>query len=123
MFKSSMGLVTATALAAGLLAGATGASASVASNYGLREPPQVMVRYDDLDLATRKGRTSLYHRLRHAATKVCPNADAADLGQYMRAQACQIAAVQRAVRAIGGPMVTQLQAEHGLTQERTVSQD
>jgi UrcA family protein len=123
MFKSCLGLVTATALAAGSLIGATGASASVASNYGLREPAQIIVRYDDLDLATRSGRASLYHRLRQAATKVCPDADARDLGAYMRAQACQIAAVQRAVRAIGGPMITQLQAEHGLTQERTVSQD
>jgi UrcA family protein len=121
MFKTSMGLVPA--LAAGLLAVATGANASVASNYGFREVPKVSVRYDDLDLATRNGRSTLYHRLRRAAAQVCPDSDAAELGRYMRSQSCQIAAVQRAVRAIGGPMVALMQAEHGLAQERTVSQD
>jgi UrcA family protein len=124
MFKSSMGFLPA--LVAGLLAATVNASA-MASQYsygGLSDqPPSVTVRYDDLNLATRDGRASLYRRLKQAAQKVCPDDGAPELSRYMQAQACQVAAVQRAIRAIGGPVVAQLQAEHGLTQERSVSQD
>jgi UrcA family protein len=123
MFKSSIGFLPV--LATGVLAAAAAASATAGTYLvGSRNPPpSVAVRYDDLNLATADGRSSLYHRLRLAAQKVCPRADGSDLEALTLVENCQIAAVQRAVRAIGGPMVSQLQAEHGLAQERTVSQD
>jgi UrcA family protein len=125
MFKTSMGFVPA--LGAAVLAATASASATAAGDWShggwSDQPPSVTVRYDDLNLATRPGRSALYERLKHAAQKVCPDAEVSDLAGFMRAQNCQIAAVQRAVRAIGGPTVAQLQAEHGLAQERTVSQD
>jgi len=75
-----------------------------------------------VDLSSRGGRAVLYRRLKRAAGRVCPSQETPDLGQLALAQSCQVAAVRRAVRQIGGPMVTQLEAEHGLPQEPTVSQ-
>ncbi|HWW20471.1 MAG TPA: UrcA family protein [Steroidobacteraceae bacterium] len=121
MFKFSMGYLPV--LAAGLLAVTATASATAGILDRGDQPPSVTVRYDDLNLSTRDGRTVLYRRLQRAAGQVCPSVDSADLGQIARAQHCQVAAVQRAVRQIGGPMVAQLQAEHGLAQERSVSQN
>jgi UrcA family protein len=111
-------------LAAGMLAVAATASAT-AGVFGDWDGPilSVKVRYDDLNLSTRSDRNLLYRRLKQAAARVCPSQDTADLGSMALAQSCQVAAVQRAVRQIGGPEVARLQAEHGLSQERTVSQN
>jgi UrcA family protein len=117
---SRFSTICLSALTAGLLA----ATASAGAVYGSSDqPPSVNVRYDDLNLATAGGRTKLYRRLKRASEQVCPQADLADIERFTRVQACQVAALQRALRAIGGPLVAQLQFEHGLAQERTVSQD
>jgi UrcA family protein len=117
---SKFSMLCLSALAAGSLA----ATASAGAVYGSSDqPPSVNVRYDDLNLASVSGRTSLYRRLKYAAQRVCPDADMADLSRLARAQACQIGAVQRALNSIGGPVVAQLQFEHGLAQQPTVSQD
>jgi UrcA family protein len=117
---SKFSMLCLSALAASLLA----ATASAGAVYGWSDqPPSVTVRYGDLNLASADGRSSLYRRLRQAAQQVCPDADASDMGRFARSQACQIQAVQRALRSIGGPVVAQLQVEHGLAQQRTVSQD
>jgi UrcA family protein len=117
---SKFSMICLSALTAGLLA----ATSSAGTVYGSSDqPPSVNVRYDDLNLATVDGRTKLYRRLKHASAQVCPQADLSDIERFTRAQTCQVGALQRALRAIGGPVVAQLQFEHGLAQERTVSQD
>jgi UrcA family protein len=117
---SKFSMICLSALTAGLLA----ATASAGTVYGSSDqPPSVNVRYDDLNLATVDGRNKLYRRLHHASEQVCPQAEITEIERFTRAHACQVAAVQRALRAIGGPVVAQLQLEHGLAQQRTVSQD
>ena len=114
-------------LAAGMLAVTATASATAGGVFDRwsDQPPSAKVRYNDLNLASRDDRTILYRRLKRAAAQVCPTLDTADLARMALAQSCQVAAVQRAVRQIGGPEVAQLAAEHGLSQEqdRTVSQN
>jgi UrcA family protein len=117
---SKFSMLCLSALATSLLAATAGAGAVYGSSD---EPPSVNVRYDDLNLASVGGRSTLYRRLKQAAQRVCPNSDASDMLRFAQAQACQVAAVQRALHSIGGPVVAQLQVEHGLLQQRTVSQD
>lgn len=122
MFKLGTGYLPVAA--ASLLAVTATASAMAGTfNRWNGEAPSITVRYDDVNLSTAGGRTVLYRRLKWAAVRVCPSQDTADLGQIALAQSCQVAAVRRAVRQIGGPMIAQLEAEHGLPQEPTVSQN
>jgi UrcA family protein len=101
-----------TGVAAALLAGTAGASA-VSSSFD--QPPSITVHYQDLDLTTTDGRSTLYWRMSRAAQLVCPDADAADLSALRITQACRSAAIQRAVRSIGGPTMAKLAVEHGVT--------
>ena len=102
----------ATAVAAALLAGTAGASSFSAS---FDQPPSITIHYQDLDLNTTDGRTALYRRMSRAAQLVCPAADTFDLQALRISEPCRSAAIQRAVRSIGGPTMAKLAAEHGVT--------
>jgi len=102
----------ASGLAVALLAGTAGAATLAAPND---QAPAVTVHFQDLDLATTEGRSTLYRRISRAAQSVCPAADVAHLSLLGVSRDCQSAAIQRAVRSIGGPTMAQLAAEHGVT--------
>jgi UrcA family protein len=120
MFKFSN--VYLPVLAVGVLAATATATASagMASGAG-NQPPSITVRYDDLNLATEHGRASLYQRLTRAASHVCPGS--IEFGRISQAEACQAAAVQRALHDIGGSVEAQMASEHRALTARNVTQD
>jgi len=71
-------------------------------------PPQVAVRYGDLDLSTRKGAETLYARIVTAAQKVCPLPISNELIWSVATVNCRHAAVQRAVNSIQSPRLSEI---------------
>jgi UrcA family protein len=69
-------------------------------------PPQRVVNYSDLNLASAKGVQTLYRRLTSAARIVCE--PAINLGHYQKAEAraCARKAVQDAVRDVNNANLT-----------------
>jgi len=63
----------------------------------------VVVKYGDLDLATKDGVTKLHARLRGAAKQVCSPLDSRVLGLREQYDACVTDAVKRAVADVGNP--------------------
>ncbi len=98
----------AAVLAISLLA----ASLGVAQAAPVRDVPQVVVSYGDLDLSSSEGVHELYKRIEFAAREVCPYADARELGQVALNRACRNAAISRAVRDVKSPQLVALRAEH-----------
>ena len=102
------------ALAASAIAGSAGAATVPTAADA---PPSKTVRYADLDLQTAQGVATLYHRLTIAAREVCPVADPAHLNYYRLSHECQQAAIARAVRAIGNPMLARIAVDHGVSND------
>jgi UrcA family protein len=63
----------------------------------------VVVKYGDLDLATKDGISKLHARLRGAAKQVCSPLDSRVLGLRDQYDACVSDAVKRAVADVGNP--------------------
>jgi len=90
------------------------AAALVLSNVGQAattidrktEVLSVVVKYGDLDLATRSGISKLHARLRGAAKQVCSPLDSRVLGLREQYDACVTDAVKRAVADVNKPAVT-----------------
>ncbi len=80
-------------LAAGLISAAAQAATDDSA------PPQVTVRYSDLNLNTDQGTNALYARIVAAARTVCqaPEVDIRDLPAVAREHACEEQAVAHAV--------------------------
>ena len=97
---------------AGTLAGLSATQAGPPAT-GKSSPPAVSVRYDDLDLASDAGVRRLYARLRHAATRVCPDAHDRQLDRAIRTRACQAQAVDAAVAQLQNPRLAVLHAGGG----------
>jgi len=74
--------------------------------------PAIVVHYGDLNLQTDAGLQTLYRRLRHAATQVCPETSSdRDLARYAAARSCQAAALARATRALQDPHLVEVMIE------------
>jgi UrcA family protein len=86
-----------TLLAAALLVGATSALAiePVAGSVSIERE---IVRFDDLDLASRAGVATLHFRLRVAASNVCIQDQ--DLTGYRLKRKCRTQAMERALAAV-----------------------
>jgi UrcA family protein len=97
-------------LAGGLL-GALGAGAAGAetADDGV---PSVVVRYSDLSLATDQGVQTLYRRIAHAATQVCPEETIANPSVHPVIQACREQAIAKAVQHIHNARLAALYAAH-----------
>jgi UrcA family protein len=61
----------------------------------LTEPTTRIVRYDDLNLASAKGRERFETRLRMAANSACGMSNAREMVERMRAKKCRDAALER----------------------------
>jgi UrcA family protein len=97
-------------LAGGLLGalGAGAASAGAADDT----VPSVVVRYNDLSLATDEGVQTLYRRIAHAAARVCPDETIANLSVHPVIQACRQQAIAKAVQQIHNSRLAALYAAH-----------
>ncbi len=91
--------------AAGLVAvlGADIASAAVPPSA-----PSIVVRYNDLDIATPNGAAELYRRIASAAQKLCPDAVTSRLEDKMATWSCRRQAVNRAIESVNSPEVAGL---------------
>lgn len=70
-------------------------------------PMSLTVSYGDLDLTHDAGAQALYHRIRHAAERVCGGyPDSQVLALRSPYETCRKEAVERAVKSLHAPMVT-----------------
>jgi UrcA family protein len=97
------------ALAGCVFVATADAAGVVTANSGV---PSVVVRYNDLNLASDQGAQALYRRLSGAARRVCPVENARDLGEFSRSRGCQTEAIARAVQEINNPRLAALHALH-----------
>lgn len=111
MSRTTHSLTTLAALALASFAAAAGAAPTGGA------PPSMTVRYADLNLRTPEGVASLYRRLTAAASQVCPLAYTPDLHTQELSKQCQHAAIERAVRAIGNPMLARVATDHGISND------
>jgi len=91
-----------------LLAGT--AQAAPLKDTAVGDIPSVIVRYDDLNLATYEGSLALYNRIIAAASEVCPKEGSHEPTRYHLAQSCQDQAIERAVRKLHNPQLAAIHA-------------
>jgi UrcA family protein len=101
-----------TAIAA-VLFGAVAAVASLpASADSNQAPPQVTVKYGDIDISNPQGAAALYARIRSAAKAVCPRLDERELERIAQAQACIDHAISTAVAHVNAPALSEVYAKN-----------
>lgn len=64
------------------------------------DPPQVLVKFEDLNLSNAQGATTLYRRIAAAAALVCRPQDTKSLASIGRAQSCVRKAIADAVTKV-----------------------
>ncbi len=96
--------VIATALF-GTVAWGFNAPPAVADNV---DPPQMTVKYGDLNVDSAKGAAVLYARIRHAAKNVCLQFDGGGLDVYGQRAACINKAILGAVTKVNVPALSAL---------------
>ncbi|HEX4375966.1 MAG TPA: UrcA family protein [Steroidobacteraceae bacterium] len=111
MSRNAHSLTTLAALTLASFAAAAGAAPSADA------PPSTTVRYADLNLQSPEGVATLYRRLTAAASQVCPLAYTPDLHTQELSKQCQRAAIERAVTAIGNPMLARVATDHGISND------
>ena len=92
----------------GGLAGVMAAGVAGASTFD--NPPSVVVKFNDLTLATDSGVNQLYRRILSAAKQVCPDGPMGDLSAKSQVEVCRNQAVARAVRQIDNSRLAALHA-------------
>ena len=90
------------ALATAIL-GVLTCSASTVCTAAETDPPQITVKYADLNVAIPQGAAALYARIQWAARQVCLPLDGRDLGSKARMGACVHKAIGDAVAKVGQP--------------------
>jgi UrcA family protein len=74
-------------------------------------PPQVTVKYADLNVASSAGAAALYARIQHAAENVCSQFDRNGLDAYQQRKACMHNAIFGAVTKVNAPALSALYGE------------
>jgi UrcA family protein len=64
-------------------------------------PPQVIVKYEDLNLSNARGAAALFQRISAAAATVCRPQEDASLASVSRVQSCRRKAIADAVSKVG----------------------
>jgi UrcA family protein len=67
------------------------------------DPPQITVKYADLNVDSAKGAAVLYARIRHAAKNVCLQSEGGGLDVYGQREACMNKAIFGAVTKVNAP--------------------
>jgi UrcA family protein len=88
------------------------------------DPPQVMVRFADLDVSHPSGAAILYHRISSAAKDVCSPIESRGYYSVDRRDACIDAAITNAVNTVNRPALFAEMSAHRATSPtaRLVSQ-
>jgi UrcA family protein len=94
----SLRAALATAIFGALVCGLT-TVCSAAEAY----PPQITVKFADLNVSNPQGAAALYARIQRAARQVCPHLDGRDLGSSGPMNACVNKAIADAVAKVGQP--------------------
>jgi UrcA family protein len=85
------------------IVGALSCSLATVCTAAEDNPPQITVKFADLNVSNPKGAAALYARIQRAARQVCPHLDARDLGATGPMDACVNKAIADAVAKVGLP--------------------
>jgi UrcA family protein len=99
---TNLRLITATLIAS------IATSFAFAAHAGEAAAPQLVVKYDDLNLATERGALELYRRISAAAVSVCPSLDGRDLTSRKLMRNCVHAAIADAVVKVDLPELSSI---------------
>jgi UrcA family protein len=94
--------------------------ATVSSADERARPPQVIVKFGDLDLSTSQGALALYGRIHNAAVNVCWRVHDSELGYMLNKGACERQAIADAVTHINQPGLSAVFASKYRTPQPTV---
>ena len=83
-------------------------------------PPEVTVKFADLDIRNAQGATALYARIQRAARQVCPSFDGRELSSKRRMDACVHKAIADAVAKVGQPALFDAYNQHNGQSTRIV---
>jgi UrcA family protein len=92
--------------------------ATVSSAEEVTTPPQLIVKFAQLDVSTSKGASALYARIHSAAVNVCSRMyEGDDLAYRLNKDACLEKAIGDAVRNVDQPALSAVFAtKHGIPQ-------
>ena len=88
--------------------GAAALSTALSTSVMAEDTPSKTVRFSDLDITHSDGAKVLYSRIRAAAQNVCELSNATDPILRMATKGCIEKAVDKAVKDVNAPMLTQL---------------
>jgi UrcA family protein len=122
-----MNTITSTprrALVAGALLGALALSfASVSSAEEDTTPPQVVVKFTDLDVSTSQGAATLYRRIHSAAVNVCWRMYNNELAFRLHKDGCLQKAIADAVTKVDQPALSAVFAsKYGMPQPTVLAE-
>jgi UrcA family protein len=92
-----------TKIAGALLSALALGFATVASAHESESPPQVVVKYGDLDISTSQGAATLYRRIQGAATNVCSQMYVSQEAFRVRKDSCLQKVIGDAVAKVNQP--------------------
>jgi UrcA family protein len=114
--ETTMNTTTSTSLrirVAGAILGALAFSFATASNADDgTAPPQVIVKFADLDVSTSQGAAALYRRIRSAAVDVCSRMYLSEVSYRWHAQACLPKVIGDAVLKVNRPALSAVFVSH-----------
>jgi UrcA family protein len=84
------------------------------------DPPQITVKFADLQVSNSQGAAALYARIQRAARQVCPSFDGRDLSSKGRMDACVHKAIADAVAKVGQPALFDAYNQHNGQSTRIV---
>jgi len=88
---------------AAVIFGALTCSLATVCSAAEADPPQITVKFADLNVSNPQGAAALYARIQRAARQVCPHVDMRDLGSKGPMDACVNKAIADAVAKVGQP--------------------
>jgi UrcA family protein len=92
-----------------VLFGAVAAVAALPATAGSSDaPPQLTVKFSDLNISSPQGAAVLFARIKTAAKAVCPRNDDRDLGAKIQMDACVDHAISVAVTQVNAPALSAL---------------
>jgi UrcA family protein len=92
-----------TLVAGAILSALTFSFATVSSADERTRPPQVIVKFGDLDRSTSQGAVALYGRIHNAAVNVCARVYDSDLAYKLNKDACLHEVIADAVTHVNQP--------------------
>jgi len=95
-----------TLVAGALLSALAFSFATVSNAADDTVPPQVIVKFGDLNISSPQGAAVLYARIRAAAHNVCSQFDSRGLSNLVQREHCVNEAIEGAVRKVNNPALS-----------------